>query len=206
MGVRGGRPSGLVSGGGCRRSVPLGAPVGAAVPAGGFARPAPAPPPSPPPPPSNSGFPNGILGAAGRRLGRNINGSRGAGAAQARPAERGGRRGRKREKAPSPPPWRVAAARRLLPCTPQTLRGSAPIAPTRGTAWVPQPTLLEPRSGSGWEGAANPSFSFFLLASIWPIRMGWRRGGGGGGRAKLRPKERKKKKKKRGNNNHHHPA
>ena len=197
MGVRGGRPSGLVSGGGLP-------PLGAARCSGGsggargrFRSSRARSPPIPTPPPSNSGFPNGILGAAGRRLGRNINGSRGAGAAQARPAERGGRRGRKREKAPSPPPWRVAAARRLLPCTPQTLRGSAPIAPTRGTAWVPQPTLLEPRSGSGWEGAANPSFSFFLLASIWPIRMGWRRGGGGG-ESQTEAKRKKKKEEEKG--------
>lgn len=211
MGEGGRRPSGLVSGGGCRCSVPLGAPVGAAMPAGGFARPAPAFHHPPLPPSFHSGFPNGILGAAGWRLGRNINGSRGAGAAQARPAERGGKRGRKREKAPSPQPWSAAAAPRPLPCTPpQTLRASAP-----RPRWVSAPIAVALRGAGGLflhagpiahpigasygvGGGCKSLFLFFFLFGLHLAQTdGMAVGRGrirGGERPKLRPKRKKTRK------------
>lgn len=147
------------------------------MPAGGFARPAPAFHP-PLPPSFHSGFPNGILGAAGWRLGRNINGSRGAGAAQARPAERGGKRGRKREKAPSPQPWSAAAAPRPLPCTPPNAPGFSPATPLgfsphcRGAAWGRG--SISPRGSHSppyWSlirGGRGLQIPLSFLFSFWP--------------------------------------
>lgn len=195
MGVRGGRPSGLVSGGGCRRSVPLGAPVGAAVPAGGFARPAPAPPPSPPPPPLQLRFPQWYFGSCWQAAREEH---------QWEPRSRScpgtsGREGRKeREKAresPEPSALESGCSPAAPPVHPPNAPGFSPHCPHPWHCVGPTAHPIGASLGFGVGGGCKPLFFFFPFGLNLAHTDGMATGGG---ESQTEAKRKKKKEEEKG--------